>query len=77
MVVMDIPKLQPDRTVRLVRVTIRAGVVVCKDDPIRMELEKLKPIGVRLALTRSRCLGPQECYCQLRRSLLTTPPTPC
>ena len=45
MVVMDIPKLQPDRTVRLVRVTIRAGVVVYKDDPIRMEVEKLKPIG--------------------------------
>ena len=45
MVIMDIPKLQPDRTVQWVRVTIRNGLVICKDDYIRREVEKLKPAG--------------------------------
>ena len=45
MVAMDIPKLQPDRTVQWVRVTVSAGLVACKDDYIRREVEKLKPIG--------------------------------
>ena len=45
MVAMDVPKLQPDRSVQLVRVTISAGVVVCKDDYTRREVEALKPPG--------------------------------
>ena len=32
MVVLDIPKLQPDRTVQWVRVTISAGAVRCADE---------------------------------------------
>jgi hypothetical protein len=53
---MDIPKLVPKRaegdgwigdglTVQLVRVTISGGVVVCKDDAIRRDVEALKPPG--------------------------------
>jgi len=45
MVVMDVPRLMPDRTMQLVRVTVSDGVVVCKDDYIRREVEALKPPG--------------------------------
>jgi hypothetical protein len=44
MVTMDIPKLGADRILRLVRVTINAGVVTCSDDAIRRDVESLKPI---------------------------------
>jgi hypothetical protein len=44
MVVMDIPKLMPDRTVQWVRVTVTSGHVVCPDDAIRRKVEALKPI---------------------------------
>jgi hypothetical protein len=43
MVIMDVPKVMPNRTLQLVRVTISAGVVVCKDDTIRRKVEQLKP----------------------------------
>jgi hypothetical protein len=45
MVTLDVPKLMPDRTVQWVRVTLRDGLVICDDDYIRSEVEKLKPIG--------------------------------
>jgi hypothetical protein len=44
MVTMHIPKLKADRTIQLVRVSVSAGVVVCKDDAIRRKVEQLKPL---------------------------------
>ncbi len=44
MVTMDIPELRADRTLQLVRVSVSAGVVVCKDDTIRRKVEQLKPL---------------------------------
>jgi hypothetical protein len=45
MAALDVLKAQHDRKLRVVRVTIRGGVVVCKDDVVRRAVESLRPIG--------------------------------
>ena len=45
MVALDVLKVGPDNRLRIVRVTIRGGAVVCKDDTIRRAVEALRPIG--------------------------------
>jgi hypothetical protein len=42
MVALDVLKVGPDNKLQVVRVTIRGGVVVCKDDSIRRAVKALR-----------------------------------
>jgi len=44
MVILDVPKFLPNRTIRWVRATIAPGEIVCKDDFIKREVQKIKAV---------------------------------
>jgi len=43
MVILDVPRVMPDRKVHLVRVTLAYGEIICEDEWVKQEIEDLKP----------------------------------
>jgi hypothetical protein len=42
MVILDVPRVMPDRNVHLVRVTLAYGEIICEDEWVKQEIEDLK-----------------------------------